>query len=538
MTAAVTMGAPRESEDADYNSLVSGMRGAHAWPLFTTDATGLYDRFVSLLPESRRQHYRCRACRHFVERSGGLVTIAEDGAARPLLWMPDAPAFFREAVDQVASVVASARVTGVFLSSAALWGLDSNTASKTGITWHHLHVRPTGEMICRASALKTAEQLAAEKSEDRGILCRSLAEFPIETVRQAHTLLTTGGLYRSEKCIGVAKWLLDLHEALAATKHKVRRDNLIWLSAATAPPGFAHVRSTMIGTLLEDLAAGKPFEAIKASFDSKMHPLQYQRPSAAPTDQQLAEAEKVVAKLASAGSLARRFARLDEVVAHAIWTPKRAAPDAPAVGSVFGHLRSDRAPASTIDVPAQTITWDKFNWTVLPSAERIELLVPRTPAAFFAFVTATDPSAPPILQWDTEEHRNPVSWYLYSGGSLGRAWGLSEGSFADLDAITMQPSGWGNELAHQGEGAYLILRGARDTNYEGCGIALFPEILKSDYRAIRAAIEAFSRSQPLSGAEQASACGIALQKSGGGWGHVLRVTAAGARVKYRIDRWD
>jgi hypothetical protein len=269
-----------------------------------------------------------------------------------------------------------------------------------------------------------------------------------------------------------------------------------------------------------------------------MSPILYQRPQSAPTDGQLAAAEAVVSRLASAGSLARRFATLEDVLPHAIWTPKPPSDIDVAAASVFGHLKNNGRTQSSIDVPAQAITWDKFSWTVLPKADRLEFLVPHTPANFFAFVTATNPEAPPILQWDTDEKRNQVSWYLYHGGSPASRWGLAAGAFCEVPAVTMQPSGWTSDAAHQGEGAYLILRGARDMNSGRAGLGLFPEILKSDYRAIRVAMEAFSHSRSLDGHESASACGIALQKSSPSWSQVVRVTVAGARVLYRLDRFD
>lgn len=524
-----------DTEGDDYQHLVASARSAIGSPLFTTNAEGLYDVFLSTLPVSRRQHHQCRACRRFVDRFGSLVTISPDGTWEPLLWSREL-SFFQETCRALHLRVSGARVTGVFLSSKPVWGLASNTSRKSGLEWHHLHVRPTGEMVRRGSPIKTDAQAMAEKREDHGMLCRGLAEFSLETVRQAHTLLTTGAIYRSEKCIGVAKWLLDLHHALSQTKHKVFRDNIIWRAVATAPPGFCHVRSTMISTLLEDLAAAKPFEDIKRSFDAKMSPLEYQRPQAAPTDGQLAAAEAVVFKLASAGSLARRYATLEEVLPHAIWTPKGPKPKESAE-SVFGHLKS-KSNAPSIDVPAQPMTWDKFSWTVLPTADRVELLVTHDHGPYFAFVTATHSDAPPILQWDNEGKRNPVSWYLYASGSVGSWWGLIEGQFHDVTAITLQPSGWTSEASHQSDGAYLIVRGAHDTYSERAGLALFPEILKNDYRAIRAAIEAYSQSRTLDGKESATACGLAIQKSAGTWNQTVRVTVAGARVLYRLDRWD
>jgi len=528
-------------EDDDYAALLKHMHEAAlmtSHPLFTTDAQGLYDLFLASLPVDRRSHYVCRTCRHFVERFGGLVAIDESGTATSPLWDGWVlPPFFSEAVRALSRAVSKARVTGVFLTADDVLGNPSNASPKspTG-TWRHMHtvVQPK----TKKSALLTADQMAAEKREDYGTLCRGLAEYPADLVRRAHALLTTGGLYRSEKCIGTAKWLLDLHESREATKHARSREHITWRTVALAPPGFCHVRSTMIGTLLEDLANGKEFEEIKRSFDGKMHPLQYQRPQAPPTDGQLAAAEKVIEKLASAGSLARRFATLADIADDAVWMPKEPTVEK-AGGSVFGHLKSGREEAP-LDVPVQIITWDKFWRTVLPQAERIECLVPGH-GNFFAFVTAANLDAPPILQWDSEASRNPVSWYVHASrdrqqtGSPAAVWGLSAGQFVPVAAITTQPSSWGGGGDHGGNGVYIVIDGARES--QNCGLCLFPEILKSEYHGIRAAMEAYSRSRAIE-VVGVPACGLALQKSGGLWDGTLRVTSKGTRVVYKLDRWD
>jgi hypothetical protein len=544
MTTSTVAAVSNSAEEEAYASLIDTIRNdVGGYPLFTTSLDGgnwsLYEDFRDALPASRRQHYNCRACRKFFDKFGGLVTISDSGETRSLLWNHETDAaFFRDAIRTLNARVSKARVTGVFLSSEPIWGMPENRSPKSSNSdgkWHHFHIKPTGLMIHRPSGLLTSEQVMAEKLQDFGTLSRALDEFPIDLVRQAHTYLTSGALYRSEKCIGVAKWLLDLHESRDATKHKLRRENLVWRAVALAAPGFAHVRSTMIGSLLIDLAAGKNFTEIKESFDSKLHPLQYQRPQAAPTDGQLAAAEAVVSKLASAGSLRRRYARLEEIIPHAIWVPKTNASGA-SDGGVFGHLRNS-SKSKTIKLPAQTMTWDKFSWTVLPNAERIEFLTPRNHSNFFAFVTATDPDAPPILQWDREDRRNPVNWYLYNDGSFANHWGLSAGTFVDVTAIALQPSGWHETREHQGDGAYFLLAGAKDSGRHA-GLALFPETLRAEYRSIRSAIEAYSRAGQLDGHDEASACGIAFQKSSNMWNDTFRVTSKGAQISYRLDRWD
>lgn len=542
MTSTVTD--PRVQEDADeYDVFAVRLRREFRQilpnqPLFTTDSEGLFDLFLRYLPADKRQHYTCRCCRAFVERFGGLVFIDEKGATHSALWEMDAPIVFRKAVLELRQYVHAARVTGVFVNSDPVLGTTSNVSKKTGVRWEHMHVVPYAEGLYRG-ALLNASQAAAEKVQDYATLCRALDDFPIEIVKQAHTLLTNDSLFRSEKCVGVAKWLLDLHEA---RQDRRTRHNQTWRAVASAPPGYAHVRTSMIGTLLEDIQAGKPFADIKRSFDSKMNPLQYQRPTAAPSDGQLAAAEKVVAALGVAGSLARRYATLEDVRPHAIWVPRKVE-DRPTESSVFGHLK--KAPVIATDSSAPVMSWEKFARTVLLNAEKIELLVPHSNAPFFGFVTATNPDAPPILQWDAARDaggrsaRNPVSWYLYAHGAHATSFNLSAGQYVEVEAITPQPSEWHVSMLHQGSGAYLVLRGAYDmqARKEG-GVMLFPEILRAEYHGIRSAIEAYSKSKTLDGDPVMGACGICIHKSSTNWNQTLRVTVGSSRVSYRIDRWD
>jgi hypothetical protein len=531
-------GPSNTNEDRDYGLLLEHLhRAVRVGPLFTTDAAGLYDTLLGELPSWRRRHYECRACRKFVDTYGGLVTIGDDGLTGPVFWSVGAPeimgGFFGPAVDRLYRAVQRAHVTGVFLTDAEVIGLPTNRSDKspTG-AWHHMHADACC-VQCKPGPLKTCDQVAAEKREDYATLQRALAEYPLGVVAQVRQLLQGEALYRSEKLLGVAKWLHELQEARNGVKHSIR-ENLVWRAVATAPAGFCHVRNTVVGTLLDDLVAGKSFAEVKRAFDSKMAPLKYQRPQAAPTNGQLAAAESTIAKLRSAGALERRFATLDDIADDAVWMPRAAKAVAP-TGEVFGHLRTDRRSPSTLDVPAQVITWDKFWRTVLPSAEKVECLVAGI-GNFFAFVTAVDPAAPPILQWDRDEARNPVSWYVYPGGSYAANWGLAPG-WVDVVAITTQPSSWGGGAEHQGNGAYFVLAGARDRVKSGLG--LFPEILRADYHGIRASIEAYSRSRELAGAEALGiAAGLACQKSSPNWSCTVRVTTGGTRVSYRLDRWD
>jgi len=217
-------------------------------------------------------------------------------------------------------------------------------------------------------------------------------------------------------------------------------------------------------------------------------------------------------------------------------------PSSPASGGVFAHLTpKDKAPSKQMEQPTLTMTWEKFRKTVLPEAVAIELLAP-SHGNYVALVTASDPESPPILQWDQPEHRNPVSMYVWNGGSAASQWHLAGGSYAKVTAIALRPHAWyGNEsrYTNQSTGVIFLLEGARESRFNG-GLALFPETLRPELHGARATIEAFSRNGVLDGAEEASACGVIADKGSQRWSdiHLRVLDGSGARLRYSLDRWD
>jgi hypothetical protein len=497
--------------------------------LFTTASGELFDVYRNALPSALQQRSRCATCRRFFERFGGLVTIDDAGHSSSALWSAKhTPAPYDKAVAALVDVIARAPITGIHLSSAPSWG----TSPKGG--WNHLAITPAAELLVPTDRILDAAQIAAEKREDVRTLTAALEEFPLALVKKAAALLSTGKLYRSEKCISVAQWLLGVHRRKKSAGSARARDNVIWRAVATAPPGHCHVRSSMIGTLLVDLSEGLPFDAIKARFDAKMHPLMYQRPTAAPSQGNIERAEKIIAQLRSAGALERRFAKLDDI--DPLWLPAAS----PRKAGVFSHLKAKAKTSETkIDAPAVVMTWDKFAKRVLPSAAQIHYQVPSGNRAYLGLVTAKNPEAPPIIQWDSLDRRNSVTWYVYTNGSTPARWNLTANTDHPVTAITLSPAMWGGDgkHGHHGNMVIFVLEGAKDLEYQS-GASFFPEFLKSEYREIRATLEAYAKAAVVEGKHEASACGLSLQ-AGGTWGHSFRVTDTdGVTLTYTLDRWD
>lgn len=515
---------------ADFEQLIAARVASAKGPLFSTNAEELFESYLGGIPEQERQHYNCRCCRRFIERFGGLVTIGADGISRSLLWDADSPGSFHNPVAAMLVKVQRAKVTGVFVNGEPTWGTAFNVpgapSKYEGQRWTHLHGTPP---VVFKSPLVTAEHASAEKLQDYIILHKALAEIPMEAVVQAVRVLEADAVDRSEKTLGVAKWLLALHQSIADLRGP-KRNNLIWLAVATAPPGWCHVRSTMISTLLDDVIEGLPFDAIQRRWNAKMHPLQYQRPTAPPSDGNIVQANKIMEKLKSEGALARRFAQLDDVVA--LWKPREVPPDeANRGGGAFDHLKTKRNAIKPVELPATKIVWEKFRDTVLPDALEIEVHLSGGSQPFYGLVTAVNPDSPPMLQWDGLEGqpRNQVSWYFWHGGTTASHWGLSAG-WNKVGAVCLKPCHWqSDKFTHQGPGVFFVLPDARESRMAGGGY--FPETLRSEYHGIRSVIEAHSRNATLEGMADGNANGIALDD---GSSLTVRVRMAGGLSSYQL----
>lgn len=515
--------------DSEYSAFIGRVdarlrANAIGQPMFTTDTAGLSNVYLSAFPEDQRQYHNCCACKTFIDRYGGLVIIDDKGRTTPALWSEeDAPDEERPSWVAMAALVRKAKVTGVFLSSEATWG------SGPAKGWQHIIVRNPGVFF---SPVLTAEQKMAEKKEDYRLVLAALQEFPESAVDAVLPLLRNDQLYRSEKVLGVAEWFKKRHEEWAKAKGPAKT-NLLWKAVATAPAGFCHIRSGMIGTLLEDVVAGLPFADVAAKFKAKMHPLQYMRPQEAPSEGNVAAAEKVIEKLRAAGALDRRFAGLDDVT-DTLWRPTSEAP-AEAKGGVFGHVKTKQeAPLipSALQAPPVTMTWSKFQKTVLPTAVAITT---RTPSygKFTMLTTASNPDAPPILQWDRREQRNPVAWYLRYGGSHAANVGLRAGD-TPVVCIVELPCHWhGSQSPNQQHRPLMLLQGAKDDTGVGGGLALFPECLISELHGVRRTIEQFSRHGKLDASTSPAAVGLPVIGS-----TVTVKDWAGSFSRYTIDRLD
>lgn len=378
--------------------------------------------FLNAIPEAEdaRQHYNCNCCKTFIDRYGSIVTIdPKTGEQRAMIWDIEVPDFFKASVDAVVKLVDKGNIHKPFISDEGTLGRqesDVELSDGQSWTWTHMYVQLPREYVHTRTDI-TPNQIMALHKENHGLLSRSIRDFNEDHVRTAIKVLKSGSLFRGERFIPMLEWFLDILIGENSSEVKNKK-NLRWLAVVNAPAGFVRIRSSMVGTLLEDIAEGMDFDTIKKRFEEKM--ANYMNSIADPTAGGIAQAEKVVEELGIAPSLRRRYARFEEIPASAkIWADTGFV--APVVetkeekpAGVFGHLevknpKPVQAKLPELDIPARKITWEKFQRDIMPNAQSIEAMV-SDPRRMMGLVTSAVEDAKNIIRWD-----NPFTWYYHGG---------------------------------------------------------------------------------------------------------------------------
>lgn len=358
--------------------------------------------FLDNLPAQLKQHYNCSCCLSFLRKFGGIVFVDDTGKVSSPLWLPEeVPEHFKQSIEAMKKEVENSPVIDVFLTSEAVIGTPFNTGSNGG-TWNHFALE-----VPRASRyVKTtlsSGQKRAELREDVKILKRGLDEFSLDVCNKALAYLNSGSFYRAEKADDRIEWIIKCKKDIA-DKSPEAVNNLLFLFAAKAPIGWAKIKSSIVGTLLEDIEKGLNTEQVKRNWETKMSG--YMRATVAPTAGNVAAAEKVVAELDVAGSLERRYATMEDIKDFLWKTIKEEKPE----GFFSGIVTKPVAAANVLELPSMKMSWTKFTEKVLPTVKNISMKVPNNGNSFFALTTASEVTSPNILQWD-----NPISWYYHGG---------------------------------------------------------------------------------------------------------------------------
>ncbi|MDQ0364995.1 hypothetical protein J2S42_001664 [Catenuloplanes indicus] len=344
-----------------------------------------------------RSEYDCSTCRGFIKNVGTVVEI-HDGQVRTV-WSGVS------ASDPVFSVVAAAMdefvrtlpLTGIFRTAEAQYGAKTTRTLRDGQVevWHHLHGRVDKRHRTRDAGAARGDFDAAVQVLERG-----LAELAPQALDTVADLIDGNALYRGTEHRRAVAEFRSLQNRWAQA---VDRRAFVFANA-TSPA--ARFRNTVIGTLVQDLSAGVGLEQAVRSFEAKVAPQNYKRPTALITPAMVRAAMRTIDDLGIEESLQRRFARLSDVsVTNVLWVDNDIQPRMKdgLEGLLMRAATTRPSGAGPRDGKPEEIPVVAFLKDVLPGAASIDLWVANSHEPHFvSLTTGRHPDAPRLFTWDND----------------------------------------------------------------------------------------------------------------------------------------
>ena len=426
------------------------------------DGDALWEKYLASFPEGtdpifrKRTWHDCSCCKQFIRRAGCVVTIAEDGTMHTV-WdtaSEDAPEFYKDIAHALRMAVLLSGIRDIFrvakneshFGAKQTHSLDEET--KAALTWDHFY---TGEIPARFRA--------ALPDTDRGdyrttvqVFERGLVELKPDAIDTVLSLIESNNLYRGEEHLRAVTGFQRLQHAFTKLSVVQSRKHFVWANASSP---VARFRSTVIGTLVQDLSEGQDLETAVRSFEVKVAPQNYKRTTALITPMMVKKATDTISELGLESALERRYAVIGDISVNDVkWVDGAARPLMKGgIGEMLlQHVASTTTEAKG-DENAEHISIGDFMTKVLPTAQGMEVFFSGAHLSNLMVLTApVDPAPKQLFRWT-----NDYAWSYCgnvadsgikervkkAGGKVDGAAlrvSLSWSNFDDLDLHIYQPT--------------------------------------------------------------------------------------------------
>jgi hypothetical protein len=377
------------------------------------DKNLLWETYLNSFPSGtnpiykERTNHDCNCCKQFIRAIGDMVAIV-DGKIESIWDVQVNDPAYKVVASALSELVKSRPIENVFLHTEKTAGTDKNFQQLIeGVkTWEHFFVNIPTECVC--SKIDIGGRLSESRSL-HNVLFRSLVEITNESIDMVLELISQNSLYRGEEHTFVVKVFKKVKKEFDKFKNNEEKDIFVWSKISTLPESVSKIRNTVIGSLLIDLSEGKDLEPSVGSFESKVAPTNYKRPTALITKGMIEQARKKIEELGLTSALERRFATIKDITINNIIFANREARKGMS-GDIFDDMVSQVPDKIKNLDKIEEITIDKFISDVVPKADSIEIMMENKHTGnLMSLIAPVDPTAKKLFKWP-----NSFSW-SYNG---------------------------------------------------------------------------------------------------------------------------
>lgn len=250
-----------------------------------------------------RREYDCSCCRQFIKNIGGVVTIVNN--QRVSIWDIQVGGYYQPVIEAMKQYVNSCSITDPYFHYENKVGTDFNHEEIDGKPhkWEHFYTPLASQYVLRKDMIPSRK---GDMRSNKDVLLRSLEELSLGTAQTVMELIEQGSLYRGEEHKRTVEGFIKLKKEFNKLSPE-QKEGYVWIKSKELG-GASKIRNTVIGTLLVDIEEGRDLDAAVTSFEAKVAPTNYKRPTALVTKAMIQNAQKKVEELGIDTALERRYA--------------------------------------------------------------------------------------------------------------------------------------------------------------------------------------------------------------------------------------
>lgn len=336
----------------------------------------------------KRTEHDCSCCRSFVRDIGAVVGI-QNGALSSVWDLNGLPSPYQEVADAMSEYVKALAIRDAYLTKLELHGTP--VSHEVGLTWKHFSVKVPRKFICSDVAAKQGDMRTSF-----AVLLRGCTELKPEALETVAGLISANMLYRGQEFERQVEGFRALQSRVASGGSGA--EVAVW---AEVDSPVARFRNTAMGTLVQDLSEGMDLERAVRSFESKVAPQSYKRPTALITQHMVRDAMKTIADLGLEPALERRHARISDVSVSSVLFVDNAVRSRMKGGGIADLLMESAAPPKFDPKKASPVSIEAFLRDVLPKTKSLQLYLDNPLLGSFVSLTApVHEDAPRLFKWD------------------------------------------------------------------------------------------------------------------------------------------
>lgn len=377
--------------------------------LFVTDTNrdDIWTTYLDSFPEGsdpmykERTEHDCQCCKQFIRAVGNVVAIVDGKLVS--IWDIDIGGDYQVVADALANYVKGLSIVSPFLHYEKKVGTDFNHADEDGevIKWEHFYLELPNKFINKDNA----GSVLSDKRSNFDVLYRSLNELTLDSAETILELIEQNSIYRGQENKAIIETFIKLKNEFDNLDEG--QESLYCWKTSMMLGGVSKIKNTAIGSLLSDLSDDMDLVKAVKSFEAKLNPQNYKRPTAIITKSMIKKAQDKVEELGIEESLSRRYAVKDDVTINNVLFANR---DTKKAMGVFDELAKEVEVNPKNFDKVEEVSIDNFIENILPKATSLELMLENKHSKnMMSLIAPVDVDAPNILKWN-----NNFSW-SYNG---------------------------------------------------------------------------------------------------------------------------